>query len=445
MVAVLERTAFTTNRALEFFTETELRTQLGYGRELWPLVLVKELIDNALDACETGDTAPEITIILESDAVTVEDNGPGIPPEIVERSLDYHVRISDKKGYVAPTRGQLGNALKCVWAAPFVANGTHHGLVEVTARGLHHRIDVSLDRIKQVPVLDHTTDTTPVKTGTSVKIHWAELASYRLSDYELFYQPGLENDPDEDDYDRPKPGNFQLHLTQLVKNFAAFNPHATFTLNGESFPASDPGWRKWRPDHPTSAHWYRPQDLRNLIAAYISEADRPVRDFIAEFAGLAGTKIRKLVLEEAVISATRLSDLVIDRDVDMEAVSRLLGAMQNNSKLVDPKRLGLIGKEHLEKVLIQDDCDGIGYRKTVLNDDDGLPCVVETAFGVRTGGRRHLIIGMNWAPIFKVPSGVIKDALTNCHLQRHDPATLLIHQVKPRFEFTDHGKGALAE
>src|SRR5690349_20818044 len=89
------RTAFTTDRMMEFFTETELTTQIGYGKALWPLVLSKELIDNALDASEGTGTAPVITITLESDAITVEDNGPGLNPKIIERSLDYRVRISD--------------------------------------------------------------------------------------------------------------------------------------------------------------------------------------------------------------------------------------------------------------------------------------------------------------------------------------------------------------
>jgi hypothetical protein len=39
------RTAFTTDRMMEFFTESELTTQIGYGKALWPLVLSKELID----------------------------------------------------------------------------------------------------------------------------------------------------------------------------------------------------------------------------------------------------------------------------------------------------------------------------------------------------------------------------------------------------------------
>src|SRR5690349_18117616 len=97
--------------------------QLGYGRTLWPLVLTKELIDNSLDACETGNISPEISVTLEPDALTVSDNGPGIAPHIIERALDYHIRVSDKKHYVAPTRGQLGNALKCVWACAYVVDG----------------------------------------------------------------------------------------------------------------------------------------------------------------------------------------------------------------------------------------------------------------------------------------------------------------------------------
>src|SRR5262245_10173729 len=128
----LDRTQFVTNRTMEFFTEKELAMQIGHPRCLWPLALVKELIDNALDACEKQGTLPIIRLLAEPDAVTVEDNGPGLPPEVIEKSLDYSVRVSDKSYYVSPSRGQLGNALKCVWAAPFVADG-NSGRVKVTA------------------------------------------------------------------------------------------------------------------------------------------------------------------------------------------------------------------------------------------------------------------------------------------------------------------------
>jgi len=36
---------------LEFFTEKELQLQIGQPKQCWPIALLKELIDNALDAC----------------------------------------------------------------------------------------------------------------------------------------------------------------------------------------------------------------------------------------------------------------------------------------------------------------------------------------------------------------------------------------------------------
>ena len=52
VTARLDRATFTTSRALDFFSEKELTAQTGHGPAEWPLVILKELADNALDACE---------------------------------------------------------------------------------------------------------------------------------------------------------------------------------------------------------------------------------------------------------------------------------------------------------------------------------------------------------------------------------------------------------
>src|SRR5262245_65584009 len=101
----LQRTAFTTSRALEFFSEKELTMQLGFASDFWPIALLKELLDNALDACETAGVAPEIRVEVTPQTLTVRDNGPGLPRQVLERSLDYLVRVSDKAHYVSPSRG----------------------------------------------------------------------------------------------------------------------------------------------------------------------------------------------------------------------------------------------------------------------------------------------------------------------------------------------------
>ena len=48
----LIRTAFVTSRLAEFASVKELTTQTGHGPEQWPLVIVKELSDNGIDAAE---------------------------------------------------------------------------------------------------------------------------------------------------------------------------------------------------------------------------------------------------------------------------------------------------------------------------------------------------------------------------------------------------------
>jgi DNA topoisomerase VI subunit B len=130
------------SRLLEFFSEKELQMQIGFAVTGWPIALLKELIDNDLDVCEMVRILPAIDVTLDPDALSVQDNGPGLPVSTIERALNYLVRVSDKAHYVSPSRGQLGNALKCVWAAPYVAHG-ERGWVEVVTGGTLHRISIT--------------------------------------------------------------------------------------------------------------------------------------------------------------------------------------------------------------------------------------------------------------------------------------------------------------
>jgi DNA topoisomerase VI subunit B len=102
MTMDLKRQIFKTSRECEYFTEKELRAQIGYDSYYWPLAVLRELIDNALDACEMAGVSPRVDIEVEDDRITVSDNGPGISPEVIQKSLDYLIRVSDKGLYVDP-------------------------------------------------------------------------------------------------------------------------------------------------------------------------------------------------------------------------------------------------------------------------------------------------------------------------------------------------------
>jgi signal transduction histidine kinase len=106
----LQRTALRTSRLLDFCSRKELIAQTRHQPEDWPVVVLKELVDNALDACEEAGTAPEIAVHVDENGITVSDNGPGLPAKVVEDVLDFSVRVSSREAYVARPPPPLGSA-----------------------------------------------------------------------------------------------------------------------------------------------------------------------------------------------------------------------------------------------------------------------------------------------------------------------------------------------
>jgi hypothetical protein len=202
---------------------------------------------------------------------------------------------------------------------------------------------------------------------------------------------------------------------------------------------------------PTSPHWYRPEDMRDLIAAYLTAQNggppKLTRDFIEEFAGLARTQVRKAVLAEAGMSGA-LRELVVDGALPMERITSLLDAMKRNSRPIKPEKLGLLGEDHVRTVMLARHVspDSIVYAKALGTGDDDLPFVIEFAYGIyekdhREKGR-HISIGLNCSPVFNVPTSEIGEALARCRFDSDDPVELFIHRTMPRFAFTGHGKGS---
>jgi DNA topoisomerase VI subunit B len=122
---------------MDFFSVKELTTQTGHPVSAWPLVIAKELLDNALDACEDRDIPPVIEIVADASGITVTDNGPGLPEATLKGVLDFTVRASDKEGYVSPARGAQGNALKTLLPMPSVID-PEQGRFIVEAHGQRH-------------------------------------------------------------------------------------------------------------------------------------------------------------------------------------------------------------------------------------------------------------------------------------------------------------------
>jgi Histidine kinase-, DNA gyrase B-, and HSP90-like ATPase len=393
--SALQRETFRTSRLLDFCSEKELVAQTGHRPAQWPLVVLKELVDNALDACEEAGVAPEIMVTVDQTGITVADNGPGIPAETVEGVLDFTVRVSSREAYVSPTRGAQGNALKTVVAMPFVLDG-QRGRVEIEARRIRHTITFEVDRVRQMPVVRREQAESKVTVGTVVRVPWGNLAKARLADedeIESTEEDEAESEEDQDEEADDSPRSIQdakSRFLQVATDYAWLNPNTAITVRwfGErtSVAATDLAWRKWKPSEPTSPHWYTPAHLERLIGAYIKHdtdrgRERTVRELVAEFRGLSGTAKQKRVLDTTGLARAPLSALVRGNGFDGPKIAALLAAMKESSAPVKPAMLGSIGKEHFAKRLAAagGEMETFEYRR-VMETEDEIPWIVETAF-----------------------------------------------------------------
>jgi DNA topoisomerase VI subunit B len=431
----LQRVTFRTSRLLDFCSVKELTAQTGHPPEQWPLVIVKELVDNALDACERSGVAPEVAITVDDCGIKVADNGPGIAAKTIGDILDYNVRVSSNEAYASPTRGAQGNALKTILAMPYSLHG-ELGEVTIESQGVRHDIKFAVDRIRQEPAI--TADQGPAGqiVGTSVRVWWPDLACSILTDA-------------------------KARFLQIADDFTWLNPHLTLTLDsfGESMvvSATTPQWKKWKPSEPTSPYWYEPQHLERLIGAYLTHdrdtgRERTVREFVTEFQGLTGTAKQKAVLKATGLTREPLSRFDMGGNIDMALVGSLLSAMQANSRPVNPKRLGIIGEAHLRARFEAIGCqmESLKYKK-VLKTTDNMPTVIETAFGwVPTAANRRLVTGVNWSPGIVNPfrhlgkhGSSLDTFLERQRVASDDPVITVVHMACPRVQYTDRGKSAV--
>lgn len=414
--------------------------QAGHDPDTWPEVVFKELIDNSLDASEGAGLLPEITVQTEPHEISVSDNGPGLPTDVVKAILDFSLRASSKDAYISPTRGAQGNALKTVIAIPYVLSGCEQGKIEIISQGIHHQISLDVDRIEQKPAIEHNMqDDGLVKNGTLVKVHWPRLASSNPSERNALF-------------------------LQMLSAYSLFNCHATFNLSDSRgqvarFNRTSETCNKWVAGEPTSPHWYNEEQLRNLIAAYIAserygEQAKTVRAFVSEFRGLKSTAKQKTILSRLKLSDIHLRDLVTGGDVDRKVVQGLLKAMREESKPVKPLALGPVGEQHFKTWLETHggEIKTFQYKRIAdVDPDTSLPFLVEFAFAVRNDSDpRRLITGINWSPTLADPfrrlAGYglsLQGLLGDLHIGPSEPVTFVIHLACPHLNYTDRGKSSL--
>jgi len=442
---VLERQVFATPRAAEFFELRALQAQTGQPWRRFGDVVVKELADNGLDAAESARVAPEIEISTRAAGdlqfVTVTDNGPGMPPELIRRILDYDVLVSDKSAYRSPTRGLQGNAWKTLLGIPFALGVTDPVVIE--ARGLRHEIAASLDPAGNVVIRYPDPRESSRTAGTSVTVP----LPLRVST-----SGGATTELD-------------VNAGNWAAAFAAVNPHAavSYLAHGNEpnlvvsyKPQVSEGWSK-----PTSADklvpsWYDLAAFRRLVFSHIAVArnggrDVPVGEFIRSFDGMKASAKAKQV--KAMLPGVEALSGFED---DPDAIEMLLCTMQALSRAPKPAVLGHVPEEHYRGCL--DRWFGVEefwFRRKRYVDHSGLPWVIEVAVAV-TEEPGEVTYAVNYSPSFGDPLGGAHLAASDVYasgaaafLMRSDAAPVesndyrraaIVHVITPAAEFTDKGK-----
>jgi DNA topoisomerase VI subunit B len=446
----LTRVAFRVSRLMEFCTRRELQNQTGHSIYDWPLVALKELMDNALDACEEAEIAPVISIAVKPGSITIQDNGGGIATDTIKSILDYTVRVSSREAYVSPTRGAQGNALKTILAMGYVLdrerediNNEAAGVTIIETHGVNHRIEFRVDHVNNQPKITHTTTTSTINVGTRITVKWP--TGLRL----------LEESEQE--------------FKQLAESYVWFNPHLTLRgiWHGRQFvkvAATNPNWEKWQPPNPTSAHWYDETRLQRYLAAHVSRdrdlgRHRTVREFIAEFRGLSGTAIQRKVLEEVGCSHQSLADFFGVERVNRSGIAKLLTAMRKHTKPIAPKHLGVIGPEHFEQRFLAagGNAETFKYQQRKGMTGEGIPYVVEVVFGLHqsalTQGAdvpRKIVTGANWSVGINNPFRAfgstgegLESTLAKVRANAREPVICALHLASAYIQYADRGKSSI--
>jgi hypothetical protein len=173
---------------------------------------------------------------------------------------------------------------------------------------------------------------------------------------------------------------------------------------------------------------------------------------------MSGTAKQKAVLLETGASYVTLHDFFGRHKANRDNIAKLLGSVQKHSKPVAPRALGVIGKDHLYRLM---EAAG-GNPKTFtynrsFGETNGIPRVIEFAFGIHgeglTAGRgptRKIVTGVNWSPGINNPfrslgrGGDSLDAiLSEVRANTSQPVIAVLHLAYPRVAYTDRGKSAI--
>jgi hypothetical protein len=467
----MEERILTKDRIMEYATMDGLTKMTGVTPEMFDIYIIKELIDNSLDACELYNIQPKIkvTVKVKEDFLylSVADNGPGLGEEQIKEIVNF-TRYSGTKYYVKkPTRGAQGNALMTILGLPGILSyvtGKPNSKIIISTQQHTYLIKIIVDKVMQEIKPEITKIEPTRKSGTQISIILPLLetklygTSWTNNSHKLWGEHGRYYD--------------------LIEGFSLWNPHVAFKLRYnnkrkaivDEFAPTITKCRKF--SHPGfgSVYWYKEEDFIDLVYANIrankeQNKKETIINFAKRFKGCTGNRTE---LTRALTKG--LTDKYIDslNDDKGKKAKILFQNLKEVSKPLNKLVLGEIGREHFYKVISK---YGVIHEKLfqygkINGIYEGIPYVMEVAIcKVKKLKKKRVQFGINMTVTYDLPFGDttftadlskrdyrgsttaegLQGLLEKYHIDDDSGVFVAMHVITPNVRYKDYGKSEIEE
>jgi len=429
------------------------------------VAVLKELVDNALDAQPTSVSVTLNTTKRPAIIVTVANNGKEFSKDAVTRIFSGYEYFASDKFWKLPTRGTLGNALKIVSGASVaLAERAQQSrpqiLLTIRSPDGSHEITAPHDLENPQPGINFIEERKTDRTEVTITLPLSEDYSERS-----FEDPS------------------GYYRDTLMPAYFLFNPGVDFTaVSQDEIMPSSPyhNWSRRLMSTGTfytytghsSIHWYSQDEfkrlVRNLASSMSTYGPIKIYDFLAHFKDFHSFEARRSLLQSVRLKKYSFAQIAKDEVL----VEKLCKAMKDRTEPPQPEVLGYIGRDAmhdaLKEIFGESGVSSFHYhrlQKVVKADSYEVPYVIEVALATLTGSNLYQFYGINNSPflleypsdplvdpfkgvrwVWKTKKGTEGEAFSLCdflerfEIGKGEGVAIIVHIISPNLMVEDYAK-----
>jgi hypothetical protein len=448
--------AFSFNREFDFVRLERLYRTTGRPAHEWDFYMIKELIDNALDADEavwrkepTQTPILKVRIEFANQQLFVEvSNRTKFPVELIPDIFATRQYTSRKAFVKGLTRGALGNALKTLLGIPYALRNRVSGDWKPDLKPL----SIICNQQEYLPI--YAVDT----TNQNISFE-CQTKPFNKAVEGTIIRVGL------DYFEQEKPRTLD-EIKLLIHQYHLCNPHANFhwlvEVEGEEWSVEYEANKNWSNKFRGTApiQWYSMTAFQDLLGALHrkqvsnQQPDKLSVQTVCSYFGGFDNQDKDIENEDLAASVARKfgnTSLAVD-DFENDAAKKLYQIMCSHSSQFKSVQLGCIGLEHIRTVLtkIFSVNSELFYEiATDKGDEPSLPFVIEASVVALKEGSRKIWTAINFTPTYDDPflrrrlytpiqpeKAVLglRDLLDAYGLDEDTPVILFLHLICPNIE-----------